>query len=225
MNVKTKFFLSAVTLAAITACLAAFADLSKAQEASDRLTIIALGDSLTAGYGLPPGEAFAEQLDRAVKARGHDVDIINAGVSGDTSTGGLARVDWSVPPEADAVIIELGANDALRGIDPTITRTALETLTKTLIERGQPVLIAGMMAPLNLGPEYGDMFNGIYSDIAERHDTLLYPFFLDGVATDPTLNQADGIHPTSEGVAIIVERIMPFVEDLIVQAKNVNKTN
>ena len=180
-------------------------------------TIVALGDSLTAGYGLPPGQGFAGQLQDALRARGHDVSVIDAGVSGDTSRGGLARLDWSVPAKADAVIVELGANDALRGLDPSITRKALGTIVIRLKARGQAVLLAGMKAPPNLGDDYAAEFNAIYPELAAAEEVLLYPFFLDGVAADPALNLADGIHPTREGVARIVEKILPSVEALIAQ--------
>jgi acyl-CoA thioesterase-1 len=180
-------------------------------------TIVALGDSLTAGYGLPPGQGFAGQLQDALRARGHDVSIIDAGVSGDTSTGGLARLDWSVPEDADAVIVELGANDALRGLDPAITRNALGDIVKRLKARGQAVLLAGMRAPPNLGDIYAAEFDAIYGELAAAEEVLIYPFFLDGVAADPTLNQADGIHPSADGVAKIVEKILPSVEALIAQ--------
>ena len=186
--------------------------------ASAGSTIVALGDSLTAGYGLPPGQGFAEQLQDALRARGHDVSVIDAGASGDTSTGGLARLDWSVPEDADAVIVELGANDALRGLDPSITRKALSDIVKRLKARGQKVLLAGMRAPPNLGDVYAAEFDAIYPDLAAAEDVPLYPFFLDGVAADASLNLADGIHPTSEGVARIVEKILPSVETLIVKA-------
>jgi acyl-CoA thioesterase-1 len=180
-------------------------------------TIVALGDSLTAGYGLPPGQGFAGQLREALRARGHDVIIIDAGVSGDTSRGGLARLDWSVPADADAVIVELGANDALRGLDPSITRQAIGDILRRLKARGQAVLLAGMKAPPNLGDEYTAQFDAIYGDLAAAEEVLLYPFFLEGVAADPALNQADGIHPSAEGVARIVEKILPSVEALIAQ--------
>jgi len=181
-------------------------------------TIVVLGDSLTAGYGLPPGQGFAEKLQDALSARGHDIRVIDAGVSGDTSTGGLARLDWSVPEDADAVIVELGANDALRGLDPSITRKAISDIVKRLKARGQAVLLAGMKAPPNLGDEYAAEFDAIYPELAAAEEVLLYPFFLDGVAANPALNQADGIHPSADGVARIVEKILPSVEALIGQA-------
>ena len=185
---------------------------------SDPIRIVALGDSLTAGYGLEAGDAFTGRVEAALKDRGHDVVIVNAGVSGDTASDGLARVDWSVEEGADAVIVELGANDALRGVDPAITRDALDKLLARLDERGLPVLLAGMRAPPNLGADFGASFNPIYPELAGKYDVILYPFFLDGVAARTDLNQPDGIHPNAEGVAIIVERIVPSVEALIAEA-------
>jgi acyl-CoA thioesterase-1 len=198
--------------AAILAALLAFA---AGPAAAAPVSIVALGDSLTAGYGLAPGEAFPEQLQAALRARGHDVTVVNAGVSGDTASGGLARLEWSVPAEANLVIVELGANDMLRGIDPAVTRKALDEVVAKLQERGQPVLLAGMRASLNMGPEYAEAFDRIYPDIARKHGVMLYPFFLEGVAANRALNQADGMHPTAEGVARIVEGIIPAVERLI----------
>jgi acyl-CoA thioesterase-1 len=184
------------------------------------VNIVALGDSLTAGYGLAANEAFPAQLERALKAKGAAVKIVNAGVSGDTATGGLARFDWSVPDGTDAVILELGANDALRGFDPAITRKALDTMLHRLQERKIPVLLCGMMAPPNLGAEYGRAFNAIYPDLAAQTGAILYPFFLAGVAADPKLNQSDGLHPTAAGVAVIVARMLPEVEKLIARVND-----
>lgn len=183
------------------------------------ITIVALGDSLSAGYQLAPAEAFPARLEAALRARGHVVDVVNAGVSGDTAAGGLARVDWSVGEEADAVIVELGSNDALRGLDPALTRAALDGILARLAERGLPVLLAGMLAPPNLGPDYAAAFDRIYPELADRHGAILYPFFLDGVATKAELNLADGMHPNPAGVDVIVERILPSVEALIARAK------
>lgn len=184
--------------------------------AGDRmLQIVVLGDSLTAGFGLAPGEGFPAQLQNALQARGHQVRIIDAGVSGDTSSGGLARLEWSVPADADAVIVELGANDALRGIDPALTRRALEDIVVGLKARNQALLLAGMLAPPNMGDDYAGRFNSIYPELAEKYDVALYPFFLDGVAGDRNLNLADGIHPTAEGISVIVNNIVPAVEALI----------
>ncbi len=186
--------------------------------AAKPVEIVALGDSLTAGYGVLPGESFPEQLAAALKAKGHDVPVVNAGVSGDTAVDGLARLDWSVPADADIVIVELGANDALRGIDPALTKKALSEIVAKLKARGQAVLLAGMLAPRNLGDSYGKEFDAIYPALAAQYDVPLYPFFLAGVATDPTLNQADGMHPTAAGVAKIVAAILPDVEKLVAAA-------
>ena len=182
---------------------------------AERLKIIVLGDSLSAGYGLGPGEGFPFQLQAALEARGHSVDIVDAGVSGDTASGGQARLDWSVPSDADAVIVELGANDALRGIDPDVTRKALEDIVSRLKRRGQAVLLAGMQAPPNMGEHYSSRFNPIYRQIAEKHEVGLFPFFLEGVAGNLDLNLPDGIHPTAEGISVIVRNILPHVESLI----------
>ncbi|PTW59086.1 acyl-CoA thioesterase-1 [Breoghania corrubedonensis] len=193
------------------------------QAGARQITIVALGDSLTAGYGLDPGEGFPDQLQRALKAKGHDVNVIDAGVSGDTTSGGLARLDWSVGEKADAVILELGANDALRGVAPEETRKNLSAMLEKLKARGLPVLLAGMLAPPNMGPEYGRAFNTIYPDLARKYGVRLYPFFLDGVAGDPALNLGDGMHPTEAGVAVIVKRILPDVEALLADASTAKK--
>lgn len=184
-------------------------------DAADKHTIVVFGDSLVAGYGLGPGEAFPERLASKLSEAGHLVEVINAGVSGDTTTGGLSRLEWSIGPEADAVILELGANDALRGISPKITRNNIDTMLVRLKERNLPVILAGMLAPPNLGAAYGAEFNAIYGDLARAHGALIYPFFLDGVAAVPELNQADGIHPTKEGIEIIVDRFLPIAEKLL----------
>jgi acyl-CoA thioesterase-1 len=186
--------------------------------AAEPLRIVALGDSLTAGLGLAEKQAFPAKLEAALRAKGHDVELINAGVSGDTASGGLARLDWSVPDNANAVILELGANDALRAVDPATTRKALDAILKNLKARKIAVLLAGMQAPRNMGLDYNAAFDRIYPELAKTYGVLLYPFFLDGVAADTKLNQRDGIHPTAEGVDVIVERILPFVEKLIAQA-------
>lgn len=179
------------------------------------LRLVALGDSLTAGLGLAPAEAFPARLEAALRERGHDVSVINAGVSGDTSAGGLARLDWSLGGDADGVIVELGANDALRGISPAQTRDNLDRLLAKLDERGVGVLLAGMLAPRNLGGDYAREFDAIFPDLAERHDVVFYPFFLDGVAMVRELNGDDGMHPSGAGVEVIVERILPSVEGLL----------
>jgi acyl-CoA thioesterase I len=215
MAVKAKRI---VHLVIVTAALAAFL-LPQAAIAQSPLSIVVLGDSLTAGFGLAPGEAFPEQLEQALSERGHEVEVINAGVSGDTASGGLARLDWSVPEDADAVIVELGANDALRGIDPAVTREAIGEIVRQLKARGQAVLLAGMHAPRNMDDAYIEAFDSLYPEVAEAEGVLLYPFFLEGVATQAALNQGDGIHPTAEGVAVIVEAILPHVEALIEEAR------
>lgn len=183
------------------------------------LKIVVLGDSLVAGYGLAPGEDFPTQLGKLLAKNGSDVEIINAGVSGDTSSGGLARLDWSVPQDADGVILELGANDALRGIPPELTRKQLETIIISLKARGVSILLAGMMAPPNLGQNYAEAFNAIFPQLAAKHDLVFYPFFLQEVAAVPELNLPDGIHPTSKGIEIIANRFLPtaqmFIERLL----------
>jgi acyl-CoA thioesterase-1 len=184
--------------------------------------IAVLGDSLTAGFGLPAGSAFPARLEAALRRSGHAVEIHNAGVSGDTASGGLARLDWSIPDGTDAVIVELGANDALRGIDPKVTRSALDGILRRLKERGMAVLLAGMRAPRNLGEDYARAFDPIYAELAAAHGALLYPFFLDGVAADPALNQGDGIHPNAAGVDAIVRGIAPKVEELIARVRGQN---
>ncbi|MEJ0074227.1 MAG: arylesterase [Alphaproteobacteria bacterium] len=181
--------------------------------------IVVLGDSLSAGFGLPAQDALPAKLERALKAKGLAVEIANAGVSGDTPAGGLARLDWSVPDGTDAVILELGANDALRGGDPKATRAALEAIITKLKERKIAVLLAGMYAPRNLGPDYVAAFDAIYPDLAAEHGLILYPFIADGVAGDPALNQGDGIHPTAAGVDIIVARMLPKAEELVARVR------
>jgi acyl-CoA thioesterase-1 len=174
--------------------------------------VVVLGDSLSAGLGLSAADAFPAKLQKALKDKGIDVDITNAGVSGDTASGGRDRLDWSAPNGTEAVIVELGANDALRGTDPAITRSALSDIVSRLKARGVAVLLLGMLAPPNYGSDYAARFNTIYPDLSKSFGVRLYPFFLDGVAADPKLNQADGIHPTAEGVDIIVKKILPTVE-------------
>lgn len=183
--------------------------------AAEPVRLMAFGDSLTHGYGLPPGETFPEQLEAALRADGLDVVVLNAGNSGDTTAGGLARLDWALADDPDAVILELGANDGLRGLDPEATYDNLDAIMAKLTEAGLPVLIAGMLAPPNLGREYGEAFNAIYPRLAEKYDAPLYPFFLEGVAMQRALNQGDGIHPNAEGVAEIVARIKPYVVRLL----------
>jgi acyl-CoA thioesterase-1 len=181
--------------------------------------IVAFGDSLTAGYGLPQQSAFPTRLAKALTAKGANVTVANAGVSGDTSSGGLGRLDWSIPDGTDAVILELGANDALRGVDPAVTRKALEQILARLKDRNITVLLCGMLAPPNMGKDYVRSFDGIFPALAANHSVVFYPFFLDGVAADSKLNQGDGLHPNAAGVDIIVARILPKVEELIARAQ------
>jgi len=188
------------------------------------LKIVALGDSLTAGYGLPATEAFPSKLQRALNGNGRHVEIVNAGVSGDTATGGLERLDWAVPSDTDAVIVELGANDMLRGVDPKVTRAAIDTIVRKLRERRIAVLVCGMVATPNLGQDYADAFNRIYREVAQAHGALYYPFFLDGVATQANLNQRDGLHPTAAGVDVIVSNILPTVEQLVARVRSGSKS-
>lgn len=181
-----------------------------------QVRVVVLGDSLVAGYDLPQEDAFPSQLERVLQGRGYDVQVINAGVSGDTSTGGLSRLKWAVADGTDMVIVELGANDALRGVPPANTKSALRSIITRLQDRGIAVLLAGMRAPPNMGPDYEAEFNAIYGDLAQQYEVQLYPFFLDGVAANPNLNLDDGMHPNAEGVAEIVERIRPMVEAMII---------
>jgi acyl-CoA thioesterase-1 len=185
-----------------------------AQTAADAksIKIVVLGDSLSAGLGLPASAAFPERLQKSLESKGIAADIINAGVSGDTSSGGRDRLDWSVPEGTQAVILELGANDALRGVDPAVTRSALSDILTRLKARGISVLLCGMVAPPNYGSDYSARFNAIYPDLAKSFGVPLYPFFLEGVAADAKLNQADGMHPTAEGVDVIVRNILPTVQ-------------
>ena len=208
----------------IFACAAALAVLAAPASAplaqGQPLRLVVLGDSLTAGYGLPQEAAFPAVLERALKAKGYRVEIANAGVSGDTSSGGLDRLDWSVPDGTDGVIVELGANDMLRGLDPAVPRRAIGAIVERLKARNIPVMLAGMYASRNLGPDYVQKFDSLYPDIAKRHDLVLYPFFLDGVAGERSLNLPDGLHPTAKGVEIIVGRILPTVESFIGRLPN-----
>ena len=181
--------------------------------------IVAFGDSLTVGYGLPATDTFPVKLAHALEAKGIKVQIVNAGVSGDTASGGLARLDWSLPSDTDAVILELGANDAMRGIDPAVTREALAAILTKLKERGVAVLLCGMYAPPNMGADFERAYQLMYPQLARSYDAILYPFFLDGVAGHREHNQADGIHPTSKGVDLIVKAILPKVEELVARVK------
>ncbi len=177
--------------------------------------IVAFGDSLTAGYGLAIDESYPVKLQEALAAKGFETVFVNAGVSGDTSSGGLQRLDWAVGDDADIVIVELGANDALRGIDPSVTRKALSAIVTKLLAGGKKVLLAGMLAPPNLGEDYGERFKAIYIDLGALDGVVLYPFFLDGVASRPELNQPDGLHPTAKGIDEIVRRLLPVVISML----------
>ena len=177
--------------------------------------VLAFGDSLTAGLGLPASEAFPARLQARLNARGIDVSVVNAGVSGDTTTDGLARLDWALADKPQFVILALGANDALRGIDPRIVRTNLDKMIEKIQASGAKLLLLGMLAPSNWGADYANAFDRIYPELAKAHDVPLYPFFLEGVAMNPALNQADGMHPNERGVAILVERIAPLVVKLV----------
>jgi acyl-CoA thioesterase I len=179
------------------------------------ITIAVLGDSLSAGYNLPAAAAFPAVLERALKERGHAVTMINAAVSGDTTRGGLERLDWSIPEGTDGAILELGANDMLRGQNPAITKKTLETIILKLKERNISVLLAGMKAAPNLGADYGAQFNALYADLANKHDLLLYPFFLEGVSGNEKLNLPDGMHPNAKGVERIVQGIIPVAEEFL----------
>lgn len=187
-------------------------------QAAKPLHIVALGDSLSSGYGLKPAQSFPAQLQKQLNARGHNVVVTNAGVAGDTTAAGLDRLAWSVPDDADAVIVEFGANDMLRGIDPKQTRANLEKMIAALKKRRVAVLLAGMRAPANWGEAYARDFDAIFPDLAREHELVYYPFFLDGVALDSKLNLDDGMHPSGKGIAEIVNRIMPKVEELITRA-------
>jgi acyl-CoA thioesterase I len=179
------------------------------------LKLVVFGDSLVAGYQLPASAAFPQQLEVALRALGHKVEVLNAGVSGDTTAAGLDRLAWAVPDDADGVIVELGANDMLRGLDPKAARKNLEKIVTSIKARGKPILLAGMLASGSLGKAYAADFDSIYPDLAKAHDALLYPFFLDGIALRPELNLRDGIHPNAQGVAEIVKRITPLVVTLL----------
>jgi acyl-CoA thioesterase-1 len=183
--------------------------------------ILALGTSLTQGYGLPPGTEFTRVLQEALRKKGIDAEVINAGVSGDTSAGGLARLSWSLADHPDAAIVELGANDALRGLPPSDTARNLKAIVEQLKADHVRVLLAGMKAPRNLGHRYAQKFDAIYPQLARQEHVLLYPFFLQGVALNPKLNQADGIHPNVEGEKIIVTNILPYVEKLVAEVGTV----
>jgi acyl-CoA thioesterase I len=214
-----KMKLRARMTALLAALLLLALTLPKSQAGPGQTVLVAFGDSLTSGLGLAQDQAFPAQLEAALKARGHDVTVVDAGVSGDTSTAAAKRVDWSVPENASAVIVELGGNDALQGIPPEGTKAAIAKVIEQLQAKGLPILLAGMEAPRNMGKEYVDAFSALYRDLAQQYGVLFYPFFLDGVALNEELMQPDGLHPNGKGVARIVEKIMPKVEELLAQVK------
>ena len=182
---------------------------------TDRIRITVLGDSLVAGYGLPPGVSFPDRLEIALQEAGFDITVVNAGLSGDTTAGGLARLDWSLADRSAAVIIVLGANDMLRGIDPASTRANLDAMIARLKQRNVTVMLAGMLASRNLGQDYVTAFDGLYPALVQKHDIDFYPFFLEGVALDPALNLPDGLHPNAAGIDEIVRRILPSVTTML----------
>lgn len=182
------------------------------------IRILVLGDSLTAGYGLAQPDGFQAVMQAALRARGLDVTLVDAAVSGDTTAGGRARLDWALTDGADAALIELGANDGLRGLNPAGTEANLTAILDALAKRGMPVLLSGMLAAPNLGPEYGDAFKAVFTQLGQRPGLLFDPFFLEGIAGEPTLNQADHIHPNPEGVRREVARLLPMMERLVAAA-------
>ncbi|QLF68692.1 arylesterase [Peteryoungia desertarenae] len=190
---------------------------------AETVKLVGLGDSLMAGYQLPQEDALPAQLERELRAKGHDVTITNAGVSGDTTAGGLSRVDWSVPDDTDGVILELGANDALRGIPPAQTERNLDAILQRLTERKVQVLLVGMLAPPNMGDQYAEEFNAIYPRLAEKYGIPLYPFILDGVVTQANLLLEDGMHPNTEGLAVMADRMLPKVEELLARIEQAQK--
>ncbi|MGO4111803.1 arylesterase [Rhizobium ruizarguesonis] len=204
------------TVIAVSLILATAAD-------ARTINLVGFGDSLMAGYQLPPGDGFPEKLQAALKAKGLDVTIANAGVSGDTTTGGLARIDWSVPDGTDGVILELGANDALRGIPPEESAKNLDQMIIRLKERGIAVLLAGIIAPPNMGADYAARFNPIYQKLSEKHGLPLYAFFLDGVALEAGLKLDDGMHPNTKGVDVMVEKMEPAVTNFVETISSVKK--
>ena len=204
-----------VALLTMLAALAVLAPLHRIEASPGAPVIVAFGDSLTSGLGLPRDQAFPAQLQVALTARGSEAKVVDAGVSGDTATAALARLDWALPDDADAVIIELGGNDALQGIPPEGTKAALGKVIEKVQARGLPILLAGQEAPPNMGKDYTDQFRAIYADLASRYEVIFYPFFLEGAALNDDLMQSDGIHPNAKGVAVIVENIMPKVDELL----------
>ena len=215
-SLRARFYhIGRISILAILVMFAAAVGGTRDARATKEIVIVAFGDSLTAGYGLSASDAFPAQLESALRQAGRQVRVINGGVSGETTAGGRARLDWVLADKPDAAIVELGANDALRGIDPKEASRNLGAILSELKKRNVRVLLAGMLAPPNLGSRYTRAFDTIFPDLAAAHDVMLYPFFLDGVAAEPALNQQDGIHPNALGVAVIVDRILPYVSRLI----------
>jgi acyl-CoA thioesterase I len=198
-------------LVTILLCLAATAHAQNTPAQNTPVKLAILGDSLTAGFGVKPEQAIPARLEAALKAEGRNVAVINHGVSGDTTAGGLDRIDWMLADKPDIVMVELGANDALRGLDPAVAERNLDAIISKLKAAGVTVWLAGMLAPRNFGADYTRQFDGLYKRLADKYNVPLYPFFLDGVAQDAALNQADGIHPNPKGVDVVVERLLPFV--------------
>ena len=186
---------------------------------AETVNLVGFGDSLMAGYELAPEHAFPARLEKLLKERGHDVVIANAGVSGDTSADGLSRIDWSVPDGTDGVILELGANDALRGLSPEESRKNIEAMIETLKERSIPVLLVGIAAPPNMGSDYEARFNPIFAELAKKYDLPLYPFFLDGVVLQPALQLKDGMHPNDNGTQVMAEKFLPVAEEFLARIK------
>lgn len=221
--IRSRFRRSVLVMVSLILAMLCGANGARAAEGAggDRIFRLAvLGDSLTAGFGLPAKDAFPAQLERALRAKGYVVEVVNAGVSGDTASGARERLDWSIPEGTQAVIVELGANDALRGIDPEVTRKALSDILERLASRKIAVLLCGMVAPPNYGEDYARRFNAIFAELAKVYGVPLYGFFLDGVAAQTGLNQSDGMHPNEKGVALIVENILPHVEALIARIRD-----
>lgn len=183
--------------------------------AAEPIRLLALGDSLTAGYGLPAEQSFSAQLEKALRDQGVAVTVVNAGVSGDTTAGGRARLDWALADKPQVAVVELGANDGLRGIDPNVTYANLDAILTRLDKDGVRVVFAGMLAPPNYGKQYSDDFASVFSRLAKEHKVVFYPFFLEGVAGDASLNQPDGLHPNAKGVSVIVGRILPYVRKVL----------
>lgn len=204
-----------VCMAAVLSTIAPTLAANEVPMTEQPVVIFAFGDSLTAGYGLSPSDAFPVKLQAALRAKGYHVDVVNGGVSGDTTHNGVVRLDWSLPKNADAAIVEFGANDAFQGVQPATMKANLETIIQKLQSRGIEVMISGMMAPRNLGPAYYDDFDRVFPDLAKKYNCILYPFYLDGVVGDQKLNQSDNIHPNAKGVDIIIARITPTVEKLV----------